>query len=339
MIDQAKMTEIITAILKGDKISIDDGVDVWTFDKTQQHRKDVMGRQFISIAANIDQQYLYRLEADPLTINTRIYLIDERGIALYNFSICELLNKKDLFKITSKMREGEEIKRYRSFIEQYAQCPGSLYWIALELSLAVYDERGSEEMDKESQQLFRDLAEKGDARACHELANHYYFNTSERDEVIKWRTRAIEEGETADLKELADFIIDEYPDKVHLALDTLHTMQQNNINTAWAYWKEGLIYMKGIGGITPDPGRGFLLTEKASGLGHIVAKSDLASFYYQGMGVAKDLHKALQLLIEANEASKKVHNQYMDLAEEEESMEEGDFEEQIALIKKELGQQ
>jgi TPR repeat protein len=294
-------------------------------------------------------------------------LIDERGTTLHSFSFCELLNKKDIFKLARKMREGEEIKNYQATIEQYTDLPGALYWIALELSLAVYDERGSEEMDTVSQQLFRDLAEKGDARGCHELASHYYFNTEEKDEVIKWRKRAIEEGETADLKELADFIIDEYPEKIDLALDTLHTMQQNNISAGWAFWKEGKIYMKGIGGIKSDPANGFMLTKKASDLGHTSAKSDLAFYYYKGMGVTKDLHIALQLLTDANEASKEVNNSYMDwggsetddideadaLAEgevdqieegEPDDMEEGeineiaegDFEALIALIKKEL---
>ena len=334
MVDQAQMQEIITAIIGGNKVSIDDGVDVWTFDSTQQHAKEAMGKQFIALAANVHQQYLYRLTNDPLSINTRIFFIDERGTAMHNYSLCELLNKKDIFKITSKMREGE-IKEYQSFIDQYTGCPGSLYWLAVELSLAVYDERGTKEMEQVSLQLFKDLAEKGDARACHELANHYYFNTGEKDEVIKWRSLAIEGGETADLKELADFIIDEYPGKIDLALETLHTMQQYDINAAWACWKEGAIYMKGIGETAPDHARGFLLTQKASDLGHMVAKSDLAFFYYQGMGVAKDLHKALQLLTEANEASKEVNRQYLD-EDDPDGIPEGDFEEQIAQIKQEL---
>lgn len=334
MVDQAKMQEIIAAIIAENKISVDDGVDVWTFDPAQQHAKEAMGKQFIALASNVHQQYLYRLANDPLSINTRIFFIDERGTALHNFSLSELINKKEIFKITSKMREGE-IKEYQSLLDQYAGCPGSLYWIAVELSLAVYDERGSKELEGVSLQLFKDLAEKGDARACHELANHYYFNTGEKDEVIKWRSLAIEGGEAADLKELADFIIDEYPDKIERALEALHTMQQYNVHAAWACWKEGTIYMKGVGETAPDPARGFLLTQKASDLGHTVAKSDLAFFYYKGLGVAKDLHKALQLLTEANEASKEVNKQYLD-EDDPDAIPEGDFEEQIAQIKQEL---
>lgn len=334
MVDKTKMKETITAILEGTAVSIDDGIDVWTFDPAQQHEKEVLGKQYISLASNAHQQYLYRLASTPLSIDTPVFLIDERGTALNNFSLCELLNKKDVYKITSKMREGK-IKEYQSLIDQYPDCPGSLYWIALELSLAVYDERGDEEMDKVSQQLFRDLAEKGDARACHELANHYYFNTDEKDEVIKWRNLAIEGGETADLKELADFIIDEYPAKIDLALEKLHIMQQYDIYAAWAFWKEGMVFRKGVDGITPDPARAFNLTQKASELGHTAAKSDLAFCYYEGNGVTKNLEMALQLLTEANEASRAVNSRYLD-EDDPEAQAEGDYEEQIAQIKQEL---
>ncbi len=334
MVDQAKMKEIITTIQEGNGVAVDDGIDVWTFDPAQQHEKEVLGKQFISLASNAHQQFLYRLSNDPLTIDTHIFLIDERGTALNNFSVCELLNKKDIYKITSKMREGK-IKDYQPLIEQYGNCPGSLYWIALELALAVYDERGSEEIDQVSQQLFKDLAEKGDARACHELANHYYFNTSEKDEVIKWRTLAIEGGETADLKELADFIIDEYPAKIELALEKLHLMEQYNINAAWAYWREGAIYRTGIDGIGPDLTRAFSLTQKASELGYTAAKSDLAFCYYEGTGVAKNLEMALQLLTEANEASREVNSSYLD-EDDPDAHAEGDYEEQLAQIKQEL---
>ena len=322
------------AIREGSRLTVDDGVDVWAFGQVERQEVEIVGKTYRPLAVNADQQYLYIPANEPFTEHTHLYFIDETGCSFHNFSISELLNKKEIYTLTGKMREGE-IKEYASLIEQYASCPGSLYWIALELSLAVYDERGSEEMDKASQQLFKDLAEKGDARACHELANHYYFNTGDKEEVIHWRTRAIAAGETADLKELAEFIIDDYPDRVDLALDTLHTMQQNNIQSAWAYWKEGLICMKGIGGVECDPVRGFMLTQRASDLGHNVAKSDLAFCYYRGVGTAKDVNKALQLLIEANEASKQINNKYLG-ADEDDAMAEGDFEEQIALMKQEL---
>lgn len=334
MVDQANIQEIVASIRAGNKVSIDDGVDVWVFDKTQEHEKERLGKQFVSLAANVDQQWLYRLAGEPVSPATRIYMLDERGTSMKNFSLSELINKKDIYKITSKMREGR-ITEYQSIVDAYADCPGSLYWIANELSLAVYDERGGEELEKVSLQIFKELAEKGDARACHEVANHYYFNTSEQEEVVKWRLLAIEAGEAEDLRQLADFIIDEYRQQINLALDTLHTMQQYHLHEAWSFWKEGQILMEGLGGIDPDPARGMALLQKASDLGHTVAKSSLASYYYTGKGVPRDLHKALQLLIEANEASKTFNNKFRD-PEEEETIEEGDYEDIIDKIKREL---
>ncbi|WP_315817289.1 hypothetical protein [Paraflavitalea speifideaquila] len=94
MVDQAKMKEIIAAILSGETVSIDDGIDVWTFDTTQPHENGVMGQQFVSLASNVHQQYLYRRAADTVSIQTPVYLIDERGTALNNVSLSELFNKK-----------------------------------------------------------------------------------------------------------------------------------------------------------------------------------------------------------------------------------------------------
>ena len=338
MVDQAKMEAIVAAIGAGERTGIDDGIDMWTFDTSNPQEKQILGQQYVSVAANISQQYLYRRANDPIGPQTRIYFIEEGRIALHNFSLRELINRKDLIKVAASMREAP-LKEYQSWIDKYASCAGCLYWIVLELSLAVYDERAPQEWDTVSLALFKQLADGGDARACHELANHYYFNTAEKDEVIKWRQRAIAEGESEDLKELADFIIDEYPEKIDLALDTLHTMQQNNIQAAWAWWKEGHIYIKGIGAVKPDLQRGIALIEKASELGHAVAKGDLGHYYHKGIGVPKDLHKALALLEEANEASRNFNNQYYSPEDEEDApYEEGDYEEQIEMIKKELNQ-
>ncbi|MDF2189566.1 hypothetical protein [Paraflavitalea sp. CAU 1676] len=339
MVDQVKMEEIVAAIRAGEKTGIDDGIDLWTFNAAPAHEKEMLGRQYLSLAENVSQQYLYRRTDDAVSAETRLYLIEENKISLHNYSLRELINKKEIIKVAAAMREGQ-LKEYQSWLDQYAGCPGCLYWITLELSLAVYDERAPMEWDAISQQLFKQLAEGGDARACHELANHYYFNTSEKDEVIKWRQRAIAEGESEDLKELADFIIDEYPEKIVIALDTLHSMQENGLHMAWAWWKEGHVYTQGIGTVKPDPAKGFALIQKASELGLTVAKGDLAYHYHKGIGVPKDLHKALELLEEANEASRTFNNQqfYSPDEEGEGPVEEGDYEEQIEMIRKELDQ-
>lgn len=338
MVDQAKMEAIVAAIRAGERTGIDDGIDMWTFDTTNTREEQMLGKQYVSLAANVSQQRLYRRADEPIGPETRIYFIEEGRIALHNFSLRELINRKELIKVATAMREAP-LKEYQSWIDKYASCPGCLYWVVLELSLAVYDERAPKEWEPVSLGLFRQLADGGDARACHELANHYYFNTSEKEEVIKWRQRAIAEGESEDLKELADFIIDEYAEKIDLALDALHTMQQNGLHAAWSWWKEGQIYIKGIGSVKSDIQRGISLIQKASDLGHTVAKGDLGHYYHKGIGVPKDLHKALALLEEANEASRNFNNQYYSPDEEgDEPFEVGDYEEQIEMIKKELNQ-
>lgn len=338
MVDQGKMETIVTAIRAGEKVSIDDGLDVWIFEPVQQPPIERLGQQYTAVAANISQSCLYRRTGDPLSLDTRLYLIDQDRVALHSFSLQELINRAGVQKQAAALGEGK-LKDYRPLLEEYASCPGSQYWIANEMTQAVHDERAPREWENVSLDLYRQLAENGDARACHELANHYYFNAGDKDAVIKWRQLAIAGGQSDDLGELADFIIDEYPEKIGLALDALHAMQQYNMKAAEALWKEGDIYTKGIGGLPPDPQRGVALVQKASDLGHTAAKADLAfNYYYRGVGVSKDPRKALALLQEANEASRQFNNPYYSPGDEsDEPLEEGDYEDEIETIKKELG--
>jgi hypothetical protein len=50
MVELANMQEIVASILAGNRVSIDDGVDVWAFDKTQEHEKESVGKRFVSLA-------------------------------------------------------------------------------------------------------------------------------------------------------------------------------------------------------------------------------------------------------------------------------------------------
>ncbi|WP_276482007.1 tetratricopeptide repeat protein [Paraflavitalea pollutisoli] len=337
MAELGNMEATAAAIRAGEKVSIDDGLEVWAFAPSPQPDVERLGTQYVAMAVNAGQACLYRRAADPVSPDTRLFLIDEERIALYSFSLRELGNRAALSKKTAALREGK-IKEYQPLLDEFGDCAGCRYWVANEISLAVHDERAPQAWEAVSLQLFTQLAENGDARACHELANHFYFNTSDKEAVIKWRQLAIAGGESDDLKELADFIIDEYPDRIELALDTLHTMQQYHLKEAWAWWKEGKIYTQGIGGIKADPQRGMELVQKASDLGHTVAKGDLAHYYHKGIGVAKDLHKALALYQEANEASRTFNNQYFSTDDDsDEPLEDGDYEDEIELIKKEIG--
>jgi hypothetical protein len=112
-------------------------------------------------------------------------------------------------------------------------------------------------------------------------------------------------------------------------------MQDLNIRPEWSYWKEGFIYMKGIG-VNAYLKKGFMLTEKACTLGHVVAKGDLAYFYYQGIGTEKNLHKALELLKEVNEITRLQNLGSITDEVFDEGDVKGDYERQIELITKEM---
>jgi TPR repeat protein len=248
-------------------------------------------------------------------------------------SLSEIVNKEEVQNIAKKI-SSNKIKVYDTYIDRYRDCPGSLYWLACALMTSEYDDHYSKSRNNKAFKLFKSLAPHGDPRVCKELADYFLFIKSDIEESLKWRKKSIDNGNLQDLREYADSIIDDAPTHIHDALAALHQMQELNINPGWAYWKEGFIYMKGLG-VEKDLKKGFHLTEKGHLLGHPVAKSDLAFFYYQGMGTEKDLHKALELLEEANKISREKNARLKADSEDQEDV-QGDYESQIAFIKTEL---
>lgn len=248
-------------------------------------------------------------------------------------SLSEMFNKGAVQNITRKIASNK-IKQYDTYIERYNNCPGSLYWIACALITSEYDDHYSKARNNKALKLFKSIAPLGDPRVCKELADYFLFTKNDIEKSLSWRKQSIDNGNIHDLREYADSIIDDAPIHINDALQALHQMQDLNINPGWAYWKEGFIYMKGLG-VEKDLQKGFQLTEKAHLLGHPVAKGDLAFFYYKGMGTEKDLQKALELLEEANKISRAKNAQLKETSEEDEDV-QGDYESQIALIKKEL---
>ena len=151
--------------------------------------------------------------------------------------------------------------------------------------------------------MFSLLAMNGHPEAANEIADYYYFQAEvDVEKLIQWRERAIELGSEEDAYELADFIIDEVPEQIDKAIATLKSLQTSNRYKERAGLKLARIYMRGSGG-KKDFSKGLALTQKLADEDNYNAMADLAFYHYQGMGVKKDVKKALELLRQAEALS------------------------------------
>lgn len=144
-------------------------------------------------------------------------------------------------------------------------------------------------------------AKKGHPYAAHKLANHYYFqDETDVEKVIKWREKAIEYGSKDDIYELADFIIDYKIEEIDRAVSLLESLLEEQWYKEKSLTKLSRIYMRDTGGKL-DYEKGLYYTNEGIKLNNYNAISDLAYYYYKGVGVEKSVQKAYDLLVEAEE--------------------------------------
>lgn len=286
-----------------------DDTDNWNF-KAVNRFITIDGKEFRPLAINAEGILLASLKSQPVGIS-RLFLIEENEATYYAFSLSELANRKAVHALARKI-ERSKATRFDQYIQEYNACPGSLYWIANAIMTTVYDEKKyNPTRNEQAVELYTRVAKQGDARACRELADYYQYQTGNKQAVLRFRTDAIKYGWPDERRELVDFIIDELPEKIDVALQVMHEMRSLGQHVSWTYWKEGNVYMKGIG-TREDHKKGVPLIKKAAELGHVVAIADLSYFFYKGLGVEKDLREALQLIEQANRLS---NNQYRTVAE------------------------
>jgi hypothetical protein len=163
--------KIIYKINLGETFSLIDGHDTWRFKKSYQKDIAAMEQQFRGLAMNPEGQLLCISAAEPLSVTSKLFSVEENEYFYQGFSMSELINKKEIQKIASKINTGK-IKKYNEIIEQYAHCPGSLYWIALQIKTSVYDDNFSEGRNATAIEVFKSIALKGDPRACKEVADY-----------------------------------------------------------------------------------------------------------------------------------------------------------------------
>lgn len=202
-------------------------------------------------------------------------------------------------------------------------CLDCLYVYALSLDDSEYEDFFMKERAERALAIYRDLAEQAHPAAAAAIAAHYEFQEEvESDSVIVWREKAIRWGNVEDNYELADFILDYRPDLTARAVEALEALLKHRGYAARAALKLSRLYMRDEGEFR-DLEKGIQLAMHSSTLGNLNAKADLSFYYFKAIGVEKDLQKALDFLVEANELAN-------------ERFGGGMWDEEIELIKQEM---
>ncbi len=115
------------------------------------------------------------------------------------------------------------------------------------------------------------------------------------------RTHRRRRFSTPDQKRHLDALIDEEnPENISEILQGLHHLVNKDSNSVWAAMKLSTIYKTGFG-VEINLEWAIDYMDQAAEKGDSLAKANMAYCYYTGEGRSKDLHKALTLLVEANQ--------------------------------------
>jgi TPR repeat protein len=131
-----------------------------------------------------------------------------------------------------------------------------------------------------------------------------------------------------------DLIDDEKTGRTTEILDGLEklTACDDKDHAAWAFNKLSDIYLRGFGPVPKNLDRALEYNQHAMGLGSHKAYSNRAACYFAGIGMERDLHKALEMAKHANELSKK--NQFADIFAKNEGG--GMYDELVEMLEKEI---
>lgn len=278
-------------------------IDNWVFwdlnsaiDETIKLRenKSITEKDF-AFAISEDNQILFYQSSNKSS--TKIMHLDEgNDIIFYAFSLSEFNN---FDKTQHLIEEIETVGFENQDLTEINNCPGSLFNYAFELKTSEYDENFSHQRNQKAIELLFEVAEKGQPEAADEIANYYYYQDKvDNNKVIEWREKAINLGSKESIYELADFIIDEKVEDIDKAISLLESLLHEQWYKERAMLKLSRIYMRGTGNRI-DYEKGIKYVTMCAEENNYNALSDLAFYYYKGMGIEKNVLKAYDLLVKA----------------------------------------
>lgn len=287
-------------------------LDTWTFgdfETNEQKNKQMITKNILKptdvvVAYNYDQVLFLSL-GNNKQLKPTIFLADEidRDIFMfYAFSISEIQN----FPIVQRLKSQITPETFAILsLDSIKNCVGSLYNHAYNLHYYRKNEddsEGSAAMRKKADSIYQKLAQKGHPWALTKEAAYYGAsdNFSVDSLLILYRTAA-QNGSYDEMKELADCIMDYKPILAQEAASILDFLLLKGYRTTSVLLKLSKLY-KNPKYKMLDIKKSIEKLEMAIKLGDYIAKSNLAFYYYKGIGVKQDINIAYKLLKEANDA-------------------------------------
>lgn len=180
--------------------------------------------------------------------------------------------------------------RYQSEdLDAIRHCPDGLHTIAFELY-------SLEEHRDAAVALYEELATIGHPESASELADHYE-DQGDIEESLRWREKAVELGHYGEQYELADLLLEHYPDKAQEALALLEHLLQQRAYSALAAWRLANYYLQP----NQDAKRGIQYLQQSADQGNYYALADLAFQHYEGKVLPQNTQMAYDLLKKAEQ--------------------------------------
>lgn len=275
----------------------DDGTGIWHF---HGHQKvNFNNSYYVKIATSQDGSDLLLVDNNDDFRSKNLYVNNEGYLSYYSFSLNEIFYRKKLVKIYSKLQKSRSID-YLNLLEEFGFDLGCLYWVASGIMTSIFDEKFyDEKRNKIAIKKLKEVAEKNDPRACSELASYYSVEEQDPEMEFLFLKKAIIKGDYLSKKKLVEFITEECNSEIELALTILTELKNLSNISAWAYYTEANIFLKGIG-LVKDIKRGLFLLNTAVNHKYPMAMADYAYFLFNGIGIEQDKVLAKNLLFEAN---------------------------------------
>lgn len=143
---------------------------------------------------------------------------------------------------------------------------------------------------------FKISSELGYNEASYEVASNYEMGSgvkTSHNMARKYYQRAIEQKHIIAKYDLADLLIDYFPEQIADAIRLLEEVIQDGEYEGHACLKLGRIYLRGQGGLDKDYLKARQWFEKGLSYNSRNCSMDLAYLYFYGLGVEKNLEQAL----------------------------------------------
>ena len=179
-------------------------------------------------------------------------------------------------------------------LDAIRHCPDGLHTIAFELY-------SFEEHRIAALKLYQELADIGHTESASELADQHE-DQGDIGQSLAWREKAVQLGHYGEKYELADLLLEHYPERAQQALELLQHLLQQHAYSALAAWRLASFYLQPH---QPhyNAQQGIQYLQQSADQGNYYALADLAFQYYEGKALPQNTQTAYDLLKQAEQSA------------------------------------